>query len=87
MCNISLSEKTLKTLLDIGCTGDKFLRISATPDSPETPVINAYIDNQMNPTDDVVLNKGNVRVVSSRSNLNVLDGLTIKFSPELTLIR
>jgi hypothetical protein len=81
MCDILLSKKAMKTLKSIGCTRDRFLRLSSSPD------VNACLDTQMHPTDEVLLETPDLRIVSSATELNALDGIRICFDPALTFSR
>ena len=80
MCNILLSKKAIKTLKDIGCTRDRFLRLSSSPD------MNAVLDTKLYPTDEILLDEKDMRIVSSATELNALDGIRIIFDPSLTFV-
>jgi hypothetical protein len=81
MCDILLSKKAKRTLQAIGCTRDRFLRLSSKPK------INACLDTKLYPTDEILLDTPEIRVVSSTTDINALDGIRIAFEPSLTFIR
>jgi len=79
MCEIKLSSQAVKTLKELGCNKHNFLRLYVT--NAEKHETNALIDSCLNPTDEVILDHNNLRIVSAASDSSYFDGSQIEFSP------
>jgi iron-sulfur cluster assembly protein len=80
--NIIILEKA-RQMLESKLQAGQFLRVAVTEGGCAGLVYDANIDHQMNDGESVVLESGDIRIVSDPESSRYLDGLTIDFSDEL----
>lgn len=80
--NIIIQEKARKMLEDKLETG-QFLRVAVTEGGCAGLTYNADIDREMKQGESVVLESGDIRIVSDPESSRYLDGLTIDYSDAL----
>jgi iron-sulfur cluster assembly protein len=80
--NIIIQEKA-RQMLKNKLQPDQFLRVAVTEGGCAGLTYNADIDHQMKESESVVLESGDIRIVSDPESSRYLDGLTIDFSDEL----
>jgi iron-sulfur cluster assembly protein len=80
--NIIIQEKARKMLEDKLETG-QFLRVAITEGGCAGLTYNADIDREMKQGESVVLESGDIRIVSDPESSRYLDGLTIDYSDAL----
>lgn len=83
MCDVLVSKKAIKTLKSIGCNRKRFLRITANRHSN----FQGLIDSQLHPTDEIVFDKTDIRVVGTAADIAVMNGLKIDFDSVFTFSR
>jgi len=80
--NIIILEKA-RQMLENKLQPDEFLRVAVTEGGCAGLTYSADIDRQMKAGESVVLQSGDIRVVSNPESSRYLDGLTIDFSDDL----
>ena len=80
--NITIEEKA-RQMLENKLEQDEFLRVAVTEGGCAGLTYSADIDRQMKEDESVVLQSGEIRIVSDPESSRYLDGLTIDFSDDL----
>ena len=80
--NITILEKA-EQMLKSKLEQNQFLRVVVTEGGCAGLTYSAEIDDQMKADDSMVLELGNIKVVSDKNRSGYLDGLTIDFSDDL----
>ncbi len=80
--NIIILEKA-RLMLENKLQPDQFLRVAVTEGGCAGLTYSADIDRQMKEGESVVLQSGDIRIVSDPESSRYLDGLTIDYSDEL----
>ena len=80
--NINILEKA-RQMLGSKLEPDQFLRVTVTEGGCAGLTYSADIDRQMKEGESVVLQSGDIRIVSDPESSRYLDGLTIDHSDEL----
>jgi iron-sulfur cluster assembly protein len=80
--NIIILEKA-RQMLENKLEQDQFLRVAVTEGGCAGLVYSADIDSRMKESESVVMESGEIRIVSDPESNKYLDGLTIDFSDEL----
>ena len=80
--NIIILEKARK-MLENKLEPDQFLRVAVTEGGCAGLTYSADIDRQMKADETVILQSGDIRIVSDTGSSRYLDGLTIDYSDEL----
>ena len=80
--NINILEKA-RQMLEDKLEPDQFLRVTVTEGGCAGLTYSADIDRQMKEEESVVLQSGEIRIVSDPASSRYLEGLTIDFSDDL----
>jgi iron-sulfur cluster assembly protein len=80
--NIIIQEKA-RQMLESKLEADQFLRVAVTEGGCAGLTYSADIDRQMKEDESVVLQSGDIRIVSDPESSRYLDGLIIDFSDDL----
>jgi iron-sulfur cluster assembly protein len=80
--NIIIQEKA-RQMLENKLEADQFLRVAVTEGGCAGLTYSADIDRQMKEDESVVLQSGDIRIVSDPESSRYLDGLIIDFSDDL----
>ena len=80
--NIIILEKA-RQMLENKLQPDQFLRVAVTEGGCAGLTYSADIDRQMKEGENVVLQSGDIRIVSDPESSRYLDGLTIDYSDDL----
>ena len=80
--NIIILEKA-RQMLENKLQSDQFLRVAVTEGGCAGLTYSADIDRQMKEGESVVLQSGDIRIVSDPESSRYLDGLTIDYSDDL----
>lgn len=81
--DISISDHAVSHLRDLGLGGPKFLRIGVTPGGCSGMTYSASIDSTLNEGDEVVLEQGDIRLITDAGSSLFIDGLEIDYSDDL----
>ena len=80
--NINIQEKA-RQMLENKLEPDQFLRVAVTEGGCAGLTYSADIDRQMKEEESIVLQSGEIRIVSDPASSRYLEGLTIDFSDDL----
>ncbi len=81
--SISISNKAMDELKQMGVGDTQFMRISVVPGGCSGLSYAASIDSSLGETDQLVYDADGLRVVSDKVSAMYLDGLQIDFSDDL----
>ncbi len=81
--SISISNKAMSELKQMGVGALQFMRISVVPGGCSGMSYSASIDSSLGEADELVYDAGGLRVVSDKVSALYLDGLQIDFSDDL----
>ena len=80
---ITVSEHAVEKLVSFGLNKLNFLRLGAQPGGCAGMSYTADFDTNLSEEDEVLFEKGTVRIAAEKSFLSLLDGLNIDFSDDL----
>ena len=84
MCDIVITKNAAKTLKELGCNRKRFLRLSTQSDNLN---FQALIDSTLYSTDEILIDKPDLRVVGSAQDVGALDGLKVDFKQNFTFTK
>lgn len=80
---IVLTPKARTELKHLGVYGENFLRIQLVPGGCSGMTYSAAIDTEIGPTDEIIYQEDDLRVVAEEGNSFFLEGLIIDYSDDL----
>ena len=81
--HITVTDKAMEQLLVNGVNKDNFLKLGVEPGGCAGMSYDLFIDNNRTDHDEVVFERGSVRILAAKQHLSMLDGLTIDYSDDL----
>ena len=80
---VTVTPKAHAKLVELGVGDDTFLRLGVKSGGCSGTTYNAELDDALTQSDTVVYEDNPVRIVTSRDQLEILDGLDIDYSDDL----
>jgi iron-sulfur cluster assembly accessory protein len=81
--DITISDKARQRLVEFDVGADRFLRIKVVSGGCSGNTFDASVDDTLADSDEVVLQEGNLRVVTDGRSALFIDGLHIDYSDDL----
>jgi iron-sulfur cluster assembly protein len=80
---ISITDKAKKELQKLDVGGNRFLRLSVVPGGCSGMTYSAALDDQTKPTDEVLFEDGDIKIIAESGTTFFLEGLNIDYSDDL----
>lgn len=80
---IEITDIAKQELMKLNVGNDQFLRIDIVPGGCSGMTYSAALDTEMRPSDEVLYEDGDVRIVSDSGSAMFLDGLKVDYSSDL----
>lgn len=80
---ITITDKAKKELQKLEVGGNRFLRLSVVPGGCSGMTYSAALDDQTKPTDEVLYEDGDIRIIAEGGTTFFLEGLNIDYSDDL----